>query len=683
MLATTPLTHIPLLFDTLLTLLLFTLGAALGLRLLRWLRISVADTLERGIFAATLGMGALSFLPFVLFAVGIGRPVVVMSAVCLLVLLLWKDMVRTVRGALGALSKAFRTAAAAGFSWGWLLALACGLQLLPLFLQALCPPTDPDGLFYHLTGPLRYLDLGHFAYMPTFLQLNWPLGVEMLFGVGLAFNTNYAASLIPFSFGLLLLLSVYVVGRRLASPIVGGLAAVLTLFWVRSVMSVAYVDVALAQYTLLSVYAFFLGWKRLQPVSDKGVVDDSPAVTFFQEEKDLVNSSLQQEDGAEAASRTARMWWRLSALLMGLAASAKLSALAPLVLMTGLVFWTEWRLCRRLRGTGKAVLALPLRSAALYLVWGLLVVGPWYLRTWFETGDPLYPLFWSIFKPRDWNLITNLRMNEYVQYLVPVPSLHLTPENMRKLRLVVLGMVAISGLCVSFWRGTRDIRPLVVFLFAALFCQVGSVGIYLRYLIPFLPIAMLLLVWVFRGVLARSDTWRWVGAALVVLALWAPPKRQLSRTIAGIRTALPVACGAVTHDAYLTREVPIYPVMQWSNENLPPDAVVVLGLAHDAYASLLHRKALVTGVWLQGALRFDDWGTLLADLHRHGATHLMVLDEKPSSPTEIAAMGREDQVRATLEYPQLERLRTRYGVPIYHHDGYTVYALQWDNPHLP
>ncbi|MCW3052460.1 MAG: family glycosyltransferase, 4-amino-4-deoxy-L-arabinose transferase, partial [Chthonomonadales bacterium] len=192
MLASTPLTHIPLLFDTLLTLVLFTLGAALGLRLLRWLRISVADTLERGVFAATLGMGALSFLPFVLFAVGIGRPVVVMSAVVLLVLLLWKDALRIVRGAVGLLSKTFRDASS-GFSWGWLPALAAAPQLLTLFLQALCPPTDPDGLFYHLTGPLRYLDLGHFAYMPTFLQLNWPLGVEMLFGIGMAFNTNYAA----------------------------------------------------------------------------------------------------------------------------------------------------------------------------------------------------------------------------------------------------------------------------------------------------------------------------------------------------------------------------------------------------------------------------------------------------------------------------------------------------------
>ncbi|MCW3053354.1 MAG: hypothetical protein JWN14_2524 [Chthonomonadales bacterium] len=274
-------------------------------------------------------------------------------------------------------------------------------------------------------------------------------------------------------------------------------------------------------------------------------------------------------------------------------------------------------------------------------------------------------------------------MNEYVQYLVPVPSLHLSPPSMRKLRLIVLCILAISGLCASFWRGTRDIRPLVVFLFAALFCQVGSVGIYQRYLIPFLPIAMLLLVWVFRGMLARSDAWRWVGAVLVVLALWAPPKRQLSKTIAGIRTALPVACGVVTRDAYLTQALPVYPVMQWSNENLPPDAVVVIGLANDAYASLLHRKALVTGVWLQGALRFDDWETLLADLHRHGATHLMVRDEKPSSLAEIAAMGREDQVRATLERPKVERLRALYGVPIYRHDDYTIYALQWDKPHLP
>ncbi|MCW3097753.1 MAG: hypothetical protein JWL77_3371 [Chthonomonadaceae bacterium] len=683
MLAETSVTRIPIIFDTLLTLLLFTLGAALGLRLLRRLRIPLTDTLERGLFAATVGMGVLSYLPFALFAVGAGRPVVLMSVTLLLALLFVKDEIRVVRGAVGLLTKALRRGFTSGPAWSWILTLAVAPHLLTIFLKALCPPTDTDGLHYHLTAPVRYLDLGRFVYLPSFLHLNWPLGVEMLFGIGMAFHRNYAASLIEFGFGLLLILSTYVVGRRIASPLVGWLAALLVLNY--QPMAIAYIDVGLSQYTLLSVYAFFLGWKSLQTSykSTSGDREEETSAGVPSKRKEPAVPSLLKTGADGAASTEATAWWRLSALLMGMAAAAKLSAIVPLLLMTVMVFWAELSFASRRSEIGKAQIASTLRSSLSYLIWGLVVVAPWYIRSWVQAGDPLYPFLWSIFKPRDWNLAAHLRLNEYLQYFITLPSLHLSPEGVRKIRVLACCVLAIFGVIGCLWRATRAIRPFVVFFFAAVFLQVATSGIYLRYLLPLLPFAMLLFLWLFRGLLARSETAKVAGALLVALVIWLPPKALFSSTVADIRTALPVAFGTVTRDTYLTRNIPVYPVMEWSNQNLPPDAVVLLGLPTEAFGALLHRKALVSKVWLQGALRFDDWDTLLADLHRHGATHLILHEVKPPSPEEIAAMDREGQVRATIEYPKLARLSVRYGIPVYHYKEFTVYALHWDKPEPP
>ena len=88
MLADTPLTHIPLLSDTAITLLMFCIGAGLGARLLRILRVPIQEPLERGVFATALGLGTLSYVPFLLFSVGIGTPVTISCATLALFLLL-------------------------------------------------------------------------------------------------------------------------------------------------------------------------------------------------------------------------------------------------------------------------------------------------------------------------------------------------------------------------------------------------------------------------------------------------------------------------------------------------------------------------------------------------------------------------------------------------------------------
>src|SRR5437868_3171718 len=98
-----PLTTIPLLSDTLITLLIFLTALSLGARVLRWLGIASGDRLERGLFAVTLGLGLLSFLPFVLFSVGAGRPLPIALGTLALGVWLLPETIRIVRAVLPAL----------------------------------------------------------------------------------------------------------------------------------------------------------------------------------------------------------------------------------------------------------------------------------------------------------------------------------------------------------------------------------------------------------------------------------------------------------------------------------------------------------------------------------------------------------------------------------------------------
>src|SRR2546421_10391917 len=91
---------IPLIIGGMLLALLLLLGAALGRRILILLRVRSESLLEQGALAMGLGLGALQFLPFALFATGFGKPIGIRVATAVLAIALLRDMAAVVRGGL-------------------------------------------------------------------------------------------------------------------------------------------------------------------------------------------------------------------------------------------------------------------------------------------------------------------------------------------------------------------------------------------------------------------------------------------------------------------------------------------------------------------------------------------------------------------------------------------------------
>src|SRR5262249_39574736 len=92
--------------------------------------------------------------------------------------------------------------------------LALAPAILMAALLALLPTVDPDGLIYHLTAPKRWLQAGSLVYLPTYPYTNTPMGVEMLFAIGLSFAGDCGAKVLHLMLGCAGALGAYVCGRR-------------------------------------------------------------------------------------------------------------------------------------------------------------------------------------------------------------------------------------------------------------------------------------------------------------------------------------------------------------------------------------------------------------------------------------------------------------------------------------
>jgi len=325
---------------------LLMLGAAtrLGLWLLRTFSLPALTTGERWLFAVTMGLGGLAMLSLIMGAVGLLHPVL------LVMLLLGLNLALVQRrGELRDLWHAVgREWAACPRPMQVFLGTTWGLSLL----LALAPPISFDALLYHLTVPKLYIQAGRIVSGIDISSAYFPSLVETLYLGSLALHADVSAKLLHFAYGLLLAAGVYLSGLHYWGRRVGRWSVTLlfSMPMVSLLMSWAYNDLALALYSLLALYAL-ARWRE-----DRG------------------------------------QWWILSATMAGCALGMKYTAfVVPLTLGTLLLLWG--------RRTPRNALSYMIR---LGLATGLVAL-PWYAKSWFLSGNPVYPFlfggkFWDSFR---------------------------------------------------------------------------------------------------------------------------------------------------------------------------------------------------------------------------------------------------------------------------------------------
>jgi 4-amino-4-deoxy-L-arabinose transferase-like glycosyltransferase len=597
------------------------------------------DRLEVTVFRLALGFGALSFAYFAAAGLGWFRPSIVLAL--------------TVAGALAGVWELSRISwrglekgdlpPTSGFEMAAFgVALTAALMAL---VGALAPETEYDALWYHIWLPVQWLSAGRPVDIVEEYPSLYPLTWDLLFGAGFLMGGSVGAKLVHFVCLPFAAATTWLVTRRFAPDASPALAVALVvtppiIIWEATT---AYVDLALAWYLALAVYALF----RHDETRD-------------------------------------RRWLVLAGLTMGMALAIKhLGLVALLIIGTALVI-REVRLASRL--------AAALRVVTLFGAIAILLPSPWYARAWMASGNPFFPDLYAAFgaepstrwsedterslqgfkarfgRPRTaWNLVTlpwdmTIHGASYGGTLGPL-FLALVPAAfaVRRRRQGQILAVVIAG-CAAY--------------LAIWASPISSFQI--RFLVPLLPwLAVVAAAGAGRlatGAASVSSRIALLVNAIVMglLVMNLPPfiewheadRRGWDGWLTHVLRALParVVLGAESEEQYLARLVPAYRAWQHMNATLPADAKVLTFVGGDHLYS--HRARL----WSEAtvALPLTWWAAagqedaVAGEAARRGLTHVL-FDKRQDVAT--LAIG-SDAMRACC----LER--------VYEDDRFVLYRFR-------
>lgn len=298
-----------------------------------------------------LGMGLWSAGLFALAATQTLRRGVLL--VVFVIALLWalRRAVQAIRNSRGS----------ARFGWSSLEILLPGalgaVLIFSLAFSAAAPTLGWDDAVYHLRLPALYLRTGGFASVPCLFQSHWPQNAELLFALSMALRGFVLAKLLHFACYVAVLATSYRVARRWASPLASASVPLLLLSTpaMLETARVAYIDFFVVLFVLLAFEAVL--WA--------------------------------------SADRPRRRYLILAGVYLGFAAGTKLTAwlgVGALLLTWTLAVWKKRDGPRVLFGDLSALFGPT-----------LLLAAPWLLKSWRETGNPIYPLFFGIFQGREWS----------------------------------------------------------------------------------------------------------------------------------------------------------------------------------------------------------------------------------------------------------------------------------------
>ncbi|MCI0521464.1 MAG: glycosyltransferase family 39 protein [Chloroflexi bacterium] len=509
------------LFALLLAAVVLLLGYALGKMAWGWFHLASLSRLESGLFQIALGLGGIALGVMVLGFAGWLTPAGILGWLALVGLFTWEvcgDTLPALPRTMRKLGERWKRA-----SLGQRAAAGAALILFLLFLaQALTPPTDPDGLIDHLRVPKLFLEAGRFYPTPEFVFANYPLLIESLFTVGMAFGSDTFAKVLHLAYAGLLTGAVFALGRRLISPLGGWLSAAVLLsmpifpVWA----SLAYIDMAWAFYEFMGVYAFLLWLKR-------------------------------RREG----------WLALAGVMFGLALGSKYLAFGGLAMTSAGLLWA-------LRKAGWRVTA---RGAAIIGGIALALAAPWLIKNWLWLGNPVYPFFsggvsetlrtWEGFRWWDyfllpWYLYADRLRFAGVYGSIEMPSLLfplalLYPFTRRKRSLTWLAGLTLLRFAV--WALITHIR--------------------LRYMLPVFPMLSVVAAAVLVHLLSLPRGrlfWRvavfGVTGGVVAATMTYGALFFLSTRPAG------VIVGTESRDAYLRRQLGDYPALRAIQEELPVES---------------------------------------------------------------------------------------------------------------
>jgi hypothetical protein len=631
-------------------LVLATVSAGVGLRIMRSVRTEPEQPIDALALAVPLGLGWLSLTTLALGEIGW------LTTAGLAIVLLGGILIGG-RDGLSALVGIAR-------SGSWIRTrpscfdLALAVALVGTFFSALAPVTDGDALCYHLQVPKIFLAHQGVFFDPDLHETVYPLVTEMLYAVALAVRGPVACRLVSWMLGVVFAANV----TALARPVLGTRARwagaiALLVPAISNGMSAPLNDVALAAFGNAALVAW-IHWH------------DRPSAR--------------------------------AALFAGLMAGLAVGVKYPALVLAGLVglammgqglaegirggLWGNWKTL-----VGKPPVApVPIEKhkiehsdiwihTLIFLGTTLLVGGCWYLRAFVYTGNPVYPFFRQTFGGSGIDAVLDPARKAMpvtaVNLLLALATMTLHPNRFESVSHQLGPAFLLFLPAIFLFRAPRRVWAL-----AALGWIFLTLCLTQRQSMRFVLIAV--------GPLAVAVAWmaihwwdrRTVPARILVMLILAMLGFEASLALARARHGISVVVGRESAARYLSRREPTYRVGRWVAEHLPATAHLV-GQDHRGFyfprpytMELAHRRR--TGLGTRG----EPAQEIVDHLRREGFTHLLLCPPVPETAVEFdPTLSRRLEAWLAARAPL-------YRAEIADADGvvrrYTIYDLQDQTPSL-
>jgi hypothetical protein len=469
--------------------------------------------------------------------------------------------------------------------------LSLALALLGTLAVALLPVTDGDALCYHLQVPKLFLEQTRATYDPDLHETVYPLVTEMLYAMALAFRGPVACLLVHWLLGLTLALNVTAVAR----PVLGRRArwagaVALLVPAVSNGMSAPLNDVALAAFGTASLHAW-MRWCELRRLR----------------------------------------WLILAGALVGFACGVKYPALVWLGVLGLATAATSFVINR---GSFIASLRRAGPTTCSFLLAALLTGAGWYLRTYFLTGNPVFPFFRTVF---------GAGIDEVLDPAVKRPLAATLPNLATALAAMTLEPDRFDSVSHQF-------GPMFLLFLPAIFLIRAPRRVWLLAGLAFAFLTLCLtqrqsmrFVLLAVGPLAVAVAWAvncWctrpgLPARALGLVFGAVVVAQASLCLVRARHGVDLFLGRESAESYLARREPTFTIGRWIDQHLPAHARLI-GQDHRGYylprsytMELAHRRR--TGLGQQAESAFE----IIDCLRTRGFTHLMLCPPEPETAVEF------------------------------------------------
>jgi hypothetical protein len=498
----------------------------------------------------------------------------------------------------------------------YILLIATSISCISLLAGV--PPVDRDALTHHLYVPKLYLLHGGIYEIPYITFSYYPMNLDLLYLIPLYFNNDIAPKFIHFAFALATAIMIYrYIAKRInTTHALLGALFFLTIPVIVRLSSTVYVDLGLICFLFASLLYLF--------------------------------------DWIESKFKIRPLLF--SAICCGLALGVKYNGLLGLFLLGLFVPFVYARFHAGTKHYGIRAVGW----CAVFVITSLLVFSPWMIRNIAWTGNPVYPLYNSVFNPEtppeekektpdtvleERGRMTHIQIRKeiyneswYEIALIPLRVFFQGKDDTPKYFdgrtnpfLLILPIFAFLGFRARSAREKTEMLLMLCFSVLFLLYACAQTSIRIRYFSPIIPPLVVLSMFGLYNIQTRLlqpyarlsgsmknlIVFTIITAMLGLNAVYMAERFQKDQPLSYIS-------GKVTRDEYIQSFRPEYAAFQYANENLDEDAKIFgLYIGNRGYYSDRHIEFPIALVQKSAALA--ESGQDIAEmLHDKGFTHLLV-----------------------------------------------------------